>query len=156
MRLLGQALSNWTRRSTTAILQNLFFATLNQEPGQRGFRKDGQNFMAHNLYRYRRLLADPGEALRLFDAIPFLNGGLFECLDSVEELADGSRRYIRIDGFSDRDDNPLSCRPDFLFFGAERDVDLNKAYGPARSATCTRHHPYPRTLQVHSCREHSR
>lgn len=129
MRLLGQSsLESDETIYYKAILQNLFFATLNQEPGQRGFRKDGQNFMAHNLYRYRRLLADPGEALRLFDAIPFLNGGLFECLDSVEELADGSRRYIRIDGFSDRDDNPLSV-PDFLFFGAERDVDLNEAYG---------------------------
>ena len=43
-----------------AILQNLFFATLNQEMGKREFRKDNQNFMAHNLYRYRRLLKSPG------------------------------------------------------------------------------------------------
>jgi adenine-specific DNA-methyltransferase len=34
-----------------AILQNLFFATLNQEMDKREFRKDGQHFMAHNLYR---------------------------------------------------------------------------------------------------------
>jgi len=35
---------------------------------------------------------------------------------------------IRIDGFSDRDDNLLKV-PDFLFFSDEKDIDLNKVYG---------------------------
>ena len=110
-----------------AILQNLFFATLNQEMGKREFRKAGQNFMAHNLYRYRRLLKNPDETLDLFARIPFMNGGLFECLDKTlgtKEKPD----YLRMDGFSDRDDNPLKI-PNDLFFGAERVVDLSEAYG---------------------------
>ena len=98
-----------------AVLQNLFFATLNQEMGKREFRRDRQNFMAHNLYRHRRLLADPDEALRLFAAIPFMNGGLFECLDKVQ----GSKEkpvHVRVNGFSDRDDSSPDV-PNELFFG---------------------------------------
>jgi hypothetical protein len=108
------------------ILQNLFFATLNQEMDKREFRKDGRNFMAHNLYRYKRFMKDPAVVLQLFSTIPFLNGGLFECLDKslgTKELP----IYVRIDGFSDREDNKLSV-PDELFFGDERDVDLNKVF----------------------------
>ena len=113
-----------------AILQNLFFATLNQEMGKREFRKDGQHFMAHNLYRYRRLLKNPDEALKLFASIPFMNGGLFECLDKTLGTRE-KPNYVRIDGFSDRDDNPLMI-PNDLFFGPEREVDLSAAYGAAR------------------------
>jgi len=60
-----------------AILQNLFFATLNTEMGKRGWVKSQQNFMAHSLYRYREYFKNPDEALQLFKNIPFLNGGLF-------------------------------------------------------------------------------
>jgi hypothetical protein len=113
-----------------AIPQNLFFATLNQEMDKREFRRDGQNFMAHSLYRYKQFMKDPAEVLRLFSSIPFLNGGLFECLD--KSIGTKERPvYIRIDGFSDREDNPLSV-PDFLFFGEEQTVDLSEAYGEAR------------------------
>ncbi len=110
-----------------AILQNLFFATLNQDMDKREFRKDGQHFMAHNLYRYRSLLKTPGELLKLFAGIPFMNGGLFECLDKTLGTKE-KPEYIRIDGFSDRDDNPLKI-PNDLFFGDERVVDLSGAYG---------------------------
>jgi hypothetical protein len=110
-----------------AILQNLFFATLNQEMGKREFRKDNQNFMAHNVYRYRSLLKSPDDALKLFAGIPFMNGGLFECLD--KSLGTKEKPvYVRIDGFSDRDDNPLKV-PNDLFFGPERVVDLSGVYG---------------------------
>ena len=37
-------------------------------------------------------------------------------------------RDIRIDGFSDRSDSQPTV-PDFLFFGAEREVDLSEDYG---------------------------
>ena len=37
-------------------------------------------------------------------------------------------QILRVDGFSDRDDNPLHV-PNELFFSGERIVDLNKAYG---------------------------
>ena len=113
-----------------AILQNLFFATLNQEMDKREFRKSGQNFMAHNLYRYKSLLKSPSETLMLLSEIPFMNGGLFECLDKTVGTKE-KPQYIRIDGFSDRDDNVLKV-PNDLFWGPERVVDLSEAYGENR------------------------
>jgi adenine-specific DNA-methyltransferase len=97
---------------------------------KREFRKNGQHFMAHNLYRYQCLLKNPDEVLKLFASIPFMNGGLFECLDKTFGTRENPE-YIRIDGFSDRDDNSLTI-PNELFFGAEREVDLSAAYGAAR------------------------
>jgi len=126
-----------------AILQNLFFATLNREmntpdePDNRKFRgrtkqKNGrdQHYMIHNVYRYEDAFQDSKKALQVFSDIPFLKGGLFECLDRTVGPKE-KPEYIRIDGFSDRDDNPLAV-PDFLFFGDEREVDLSAAYGETR------------------------
>ncbi len=124
-----------------AILQNLFFATLNQEmntsekPDNRKFRgkaKSGsrdQHYMVHNVYRYRDLFKQPEQALQLFEQVPFLNGGLFECLDQPDPQ--NPKKTRRIDGFSDRVDNPLSV-PNYLFFSAEREIDLNEVYGTNR------------------------
>jgi hypothetical protein len=124
-----------------AILQNLFFATLNQEmntpekPDNRKFRgraKSGgrdQHYMVHNVYRYYDLFKEPEQALRLFEKIPFLNGGLFECLDQIDPS--NPQRVLRIDGFSDRSDNPLSV-PNLLFFAEEQEVDLSQVYGTTR------------------------
>ena len=110
-----------------AILQNLFFATLNTEMDKRGWTRDDQNFMAHILYRHRELFQNPDKALELFKNIPFLNGGLFECLD--KDFGETARpRYLRINGFSRRPDSQPVV-PDFLFFGTEREVDLSDAYG---------------------------
>ncbi len=114
-----------------AILQNLFFATLNQEPDQRGWAREGQNFMAHSLYRHRDDFADTATALDCFKDIPFLNGGLFECLDKTEGTPE-KPRYIRIDGFSRRTDSQ-PCVPDFLFFGDEEDADLSEFFGEKKS-----------------------
>ena len=115
-----------------AILQNLFFATLNQEmntpekPNNRKFRGKGrQHYNITSFYRYREDFTDSDEALRQFEKIPFLNGGLFECLDKKDDESD---KILRVDGFSDRKDNQLSV-PNFLFFSDEIDVDLNAAYG---------------------------
>lgn len=114
-----------------AILQNLFFATLNQEmnsPGKedrRVFRKGAQHYNITNLYRYRAYFRDPDWALALFAVIPFLNGGLFECLDKPG--TDDMVHPVRVDGFSDRLDSELSV-PDWLFFGAGQEVDLNAVY----------------------------
>lgn len=113
-----------------AILQNLFFATLNTEMDKRAWTKEEQNFMAHSLYRFRESFRDAGTALDLFKNIPFLNGGLFECLD--KDLGEkASPRYLRVDGFSRRPDSQPTV-PDFLFFGPERDVDLSAEYGDTR------------------------
>jgi tRNA1(Val) A37 N6-methylase TrmN6 len=112
-----------------AILQNLFFATFNQQMDEREFRNDSQNFGATQLYRYRRFFKDPESALDLFKDIPFLNGGLFECLDKRgEKEKKEDRKYI--DGFSDNlpKEHQLTV-PNYLFFGDERKVDLSKDYG---------------------------
>ena len=116
-----------------AILQNLFFATLNQEmntaqqPNNRKFRGGGrQHYNITSLYRYEDYFIDPDDALRQFEAIPFLNGGLFECLDGPSQ--EDATRILRVDGFSDREDNPLSV-PNLLFFSEERTIDLSAAYG---------------------------
>ena len=116
-----------------AILQNLFFATLNQEmntaqnPNNRRFRGEGrQHYNITSFYRYKDCFIDPDEALQQFETIPFLNGGLFECLDAPSK--EDATRILRVDGFSDRDDNPLQV-PNELFFSDERTIDLNKAYG---------------------------
>ena len=132
-----------------AILQNLFFATLNTEmntenkPDNRKFRgkttqKRGrdQHYGVANVYRYQDYFINSDEFLELCSNIPFLNGGLFECLDRDKDSNDASQSFsqgkekgkIRIDGFSDRPDNPL-CVPNVLFFGEETEVDLNKIYG---------------------------
>ncbi|MBN1370426.1 MAG: Eco57I restriction-modification methylase domain-containing protein [Anaerolineaceae bacterium] len=114
-----------------AILQNLFFATLNQEmnsPGKRDrrdFRKDGQNYNITNLYRYKSYFKNPDQALDLFQTIPFLNGGLFECLDKTGK--NDSEKVQRVDGFSDRSDNEIVI-PDWLFFSPEKNIDLNEIY----------------------------
>ncbi len=110
-----------------AILQNLFFATLNTEMDRRDWARDDQNFMAHCLYRHKECFRKPAEALDVFRGIPFLNGGLFECLD--RDL--GNSRYLRVDGFSRRPDSQPIV-PDFLFFGADRVEDLSAEYGETR------------------------
>ena len=116
-----------------AILQNLFFATLNQEmntaqqPNNRRFRGEGrQHYNITSLYRYKNYFTAPDEVLRIFETIPFLNGGLFECLDAPSK--EDATKILRVDGFSDRDDNPLSV-PNLLFFSEEQTVDLSAAYG---------------------------
>ncbi len=120
-----------------AVLQNLFFATLNQEmntpekPNTRKFRGEGrQHYNITSLYRYKRYFKDPDAALRLFETVPFLNGGLFECLD--KSAPDDAKTILRIDGFSDRDDNPLYV-PNELFFSEPQAVNLNAVYGTKNS-----------------------
>lgn len=122
-----------------AILQNLFFATLNTEMNHekadsRRFRREikgpqNPDYHDHSLFRYENLFIDPSITIsKFFGDIPFLNGGLFECLDTekIEGKATGS---IRIDGFSDRKDNVLKV-PDCLFLQTEeQDLDLNSIYG---------------------------
>ena len=138
-----QLLSSITPNESTyykAILQNLFFATLNTEmnkdkPGSRNFRgtakepgQRDQHYMIHNVFRYEHHFVEAQDTFeKYFDNIPFLNGGLFECLDR-EEGEDGATKTARIDGFSDRSDNVLSV-PNELFFSPEQDVDLNDMYG---------------------------
>jgi len=114
-----------------AILQNLFFATLNTKMDERdwakdeGFPKNKTTYGVKNLYRYEdKFLISEKEVLNLFKEIPFLNGGLFDCLDKEDE----SGKVIYIDGFS-RNPNKQAIIPDYLFFQQdETRVDLSE-YG---------------------------
>jgi adenine-specific DNA-methyltransferase len=120
-----------------SFLQNLFFGTLNQEQEKRGWRKEYEkstrkgNRGATNLWRYRDLLQDPDQIETLLrDHIPFVNGGLFDCLDQVFQEKEG-REDIRLDDFSEEKGNAL-CLPNELFFGDDREVDLSEIYDDQR------------------------
>lgn len=60
-----------------AILQNLFFATLNKSVTERGFAKLVDKRDIKTKYRYSEMFSiSEEEILNLFHPIPFLNGGL--------------------------------------------------------------------------------
>ncbi|MFM8331399.1 MAG: Eco57I restriction-modification methylase domain-containing protein, partial [Candidatus Methylumidiphilus sp.] len=130
-----------------AILQNLFFATLNVEMGaERKWADHGEGMkndrLIHSVYRYKEAFQDPAAALALFASIPFLNGGLFECLDrelserdfqrnpELKTLAakEGNGWVLRVDGFSRRKEAQPKV-PNKLFFGGEAQADLNADLG---------------------------
>ena len=124
------------------ILQNLFFAMLNcpimaegkdtpnnrrfRGDGQKGFLRDGYN--VNNLMRYKADFKEGGadEFVQMANChVPFLNGGLFDCLDKKPEK-------LYYDGFSERKESLEQLYlPDWLFFGDEvgRSIDLSQWYG---------------------------
>ena len=123
------------------ILQNLFFAMLNcpitaegkEIPNNRRFRGDGQvgfkrdGYNVNNLMRYKADFKAGGadEFVQMANShVPFLNGGLFDCLDKKPEK-------LYYDGFSERKESLEQLYlPDWLFFGNEvgRSVDLSGWY----------------------------
>ncbi len=114
-----------------AILQNLFFGTLNQKMKERAFAKDSgypankNEYGVKNLFRYEdKFTLNKTEVLALFADIPFLNGGLFDCLDKEDD----NKKVIYVDGFS-REPKKQAILPDYLFFHEEQDIDLNEIYG---------------------------
>ena len=121
-----------------AILQNLFFATLNtpmdkditdeNKDEKRRFintlpKISNDHYLDQTKYRYQEYFINPDKALELFATIPFLNGGLFECLDFKE-----GNKEIRFDGFSSTEKRQAFV-PDKLFFANEFILDLNTEYG---------------------------
>ena len=100
-----------------AILQNLFFATLNQEQDKRAFiqpsfQGKGESYGVKTLYRDNQRQSwftfpedkKEEEVLKIFSSIPYLNGGLFECLDKFDLNENGKYRPITYyDGFSTHD-----------------------------------------------------
>ena len=127
------------------ILQNLFFAMLNRPivpegkdtPNNRRFRGDGQKgylrseYNVNNLMRYKADFKEGGadEFLKIANSsVPFLNGGLFDCLDDKP-------KNLYYDGFSERKESLAQLYlPDWLFFGDEvgKDIDLSEWYGDAK------------------------
>ena len=86
-----------------AILQNLFFGTLNRpiiEDGERRCFAEANTADVKNLYRYAELFSiSEDDVIELFSTVPFLNCGLFECQDKTKTL-DGVERRFYYDGFS--------------------------------------------------------
>ncbi len=128
------AVDQWLNWSDTtgstyykAVLQNLFFATLNFDPkeGRRDFIDWGKKGVLG--YRYKRFFKR-GAAERFIELckeIPFLNGGLFENLDKDVETASPRR----VDCFSNAEENERKLVvPDELFFGKEQTVNLAAFY----------------------------
>lgn len=121
------------------ILQNLFFATLNcpiteegkDIPNNRKFRKPingsrNSDYNINNLMRYEKEFLNGGSEkfLKLANKVPFLNGGLFHCLDDKP-------RKLYYDGFSEKKESLEQLRlPDYLFFGNEvgTNIDLSTWY----------------------------
>ena len=116
------------------ILQNLFFAMLNSPItpegkdtiSERRFRNGRGDYDNNKLMRHEDLFINPDKFVELANKyVPFLNGGLFDCLDDKD-------KGIYIDAFTDR--KAISDQlviPDFLFFGDEvgRNIDLSDWYG---------------------------
>ena len=118
----------------SAILQNLFFAMLNSpitaegssDLTERHFRNGRGDFDNNKLMRYEDYFSNPQLFVELANkTVPFLNGGLFDCLDDK----DNGMYY---DGFSDTEKSRKALVvPDFLFFGEEagKNIDLSEWYG---------------------------
>ena len=103
-----------------AVLQNLFFATLNSEIAKRGFvMRDPNGDLNFTKYLHRDLLTDPEGLVEKLKIVPFVNGGLFDCLDS---FIDDEKAILRIDAFSE--DTALAHQlkvPAHLFFNDTED-----------------------------------
>lgn len=121
-----------------AILQNLFFAMLNSpitpegstDLSERHFRNGRSDYDNNKLMRYESCFKEPQLFVDLANrTVPFLNGGLFDCLDDKDN-------GIYIDGFSDREKVQKSLLvPDYLFFIEGHVADLSLWYNDRRKST---------------------
>ena len=101
-----------------AILQNLFFATLNQEIADRQFISDkifqgkSDSYTIKNLYRDNESESwftfpdnqKKQRVMQLFETVPYLNGGLFDCLDKFKYIPETQKWEADkfYDGFSSK------------------------------------------------------
>lgn len=123
------------------ILQNLFFAMLNrpikdEKSGNdenrrfataKRFKGVSQDFNINNLMRYQSEFR-PGGADKLLEiantCVPFLNGGLFECLDHKDKEDPEYGKYY--DGFSENNNSLKQLSfPDYFFFANKGDFVAN-------------------------------
>lgn len=109
-----------------AILQNLFFATLNVKISERAWvsRQTGNQ----DYFRYKRFFKTDKKAEYIFEIcgkVPFVNGGLFENLDIKNE----NDTFLRIDCFSNKKSNEgLLFVPDALFFEENGIISILNRY----------------------------
>jgi hypothetical protein len=129
-----------------AVLQNLFFACLNTEMTERGWLPRTESgatpaYLDHSKLRQQAMFTAPDAALEHFKSVPFLNGGLFDCLDvevkagdprweqaAQEVRATPDRRVLRVDGFSETPERQPRLL-NRLFFGGQPNADLSAYYG---------------------------
>ncbi len=124
-----------------AILQNLFFATLSVPIKKRkyireAFKGINKDYGNQYVYRYQGEFVDAQENLKLFKNIPFLNGGLFECIDEVPE--NDNEKEIRLDGFSTIKKKQAFV-PDYIFWDEHKGIDLSKELDNSRKINETVH-----------------
>ena len=130
---LKEILSDFDSQNTekgnyyNAVIQNLFFATLNKAIAERGFTDDDKAYLQYGIKTLYRddnkksfFKVSHEEIIRLFSSVPFLNGGLFECLDKLETSENGNNIQIYNDGFS-REKDRRAFIPNALFFQKEKD-----------------------------------
>lgn len=111
-----------------AVIQNLFFATLNRSINERAFaeivdNKREEHYGINSLFRDDKdrsfFKISNEEILEKFKRVPFLNGGLFECLDKLDtRSSDGCNEKTYIDGFS-REQSRRAFVPNILFWGKD-------------------------------------
>ena len=104
-----------------AVLQNLFFATLNTPLNNRAFsRKNNDDNRNANKYRYEDLLQNPDTFLEHLKQVPFVNGGLFDSLDSFKGQRAGG---VRVDCFTDNENHRQKLHvPTKLFFEKDNGI----------------------------------
>jgi hypothetical protein len=119
-----------------AILQNLFFASLNRVVKERKFCSPN-NQKDTTLMHYQSYFNDSEVFLDLVkNIVPFMNGGLFDCLDKYVLDAEGNPcgdAIVCEDSFSDDSNNQLDV-PDYIFFGSYKNVDLSDDLGAKNKA----------------------
>ena len=104
-----------------AILQNLFFATLNTPINERVFStRDNRTHRDASKYRYIDLLQNSDAFLEHLKQVPFVNGGLFDSLDSFKGKRAGG---VRVDCFTDDEiDRRKLHVPTKLFFQKDNGI----------------------------------
>ena len=112
-----------------AVLQNLFFGALNKKIEERAFAEVSKAGVANEQYGIKTYFRDanegsffklsPKEMVKKFLDVPFLNGGLFECLDWDEPTKNNTSHKVHyVDGFS-RDKDRRAFVPNVLFWSED-------------------------------------
>ena len=112
-----------------AVLQNLFFGALNKKIEDRSFADVSKAGVANEQYGIKTYFRDanegsffkfpPKDMVKRFLDVPFLNGGLFECLDWDEPIKNNTSHKVHyVDGFS-RDKARRAFIPNILFWNED-------------------------------------
>jgi len=112
-----------------AVLQNLFFGALNKKIEDRGFADKSEDGIPNEQYGIKTYFRDANESsffkvskdemIKNFIGVPFLNGGLFECLDWDEPIKNNTSHKVHyVDGFS-RNKDRRAFVPNILFWNED-------------------------------------